>query len=424
MASEHLSRRQILAGAAEIAGVAAVAQSAVRPAAAAAVPALPPGVTPFQIDIPKERIARILARVSDVEWPDAPATGDAWAYGTSFTVMKDLVDYWATKYDWSARQARLNTLPQFKVRIDDYDIHFVHVKGSGPNPQPIIFTHGWPSTFAEHSKVVELLAHPEKHGGKVEDAFSVVVPSLPGFGFSSKPKQPIGARTVAPLWNKLMTDVLGYKNYIAQGGDIGFGVSREIGYESPNCIAVHLTHLLPSGDPSITPEDKLAESTRAKWTQVEGAYQHIQGTKPLTISYAMSDSPVGHAAWILEKWHAWSDLKNDDVWSAHTRDEMLDTIMLYVITNTYSTAAWYYAAGRTEGAGPKRGKLEKPTGFAVYPGHLRANGMWPRSFAERNYNLVYWSEPAAGGHFPSEEQPEIFAADIRAFNQILRSRKI
>jgi len=418
MSSRRLSRREMLTRTAGLATAVATAgdlhASQTQPSGARG------RVVPFHVDIPHARIVRIMARVRDVEWPDAPEDPDPWAYGTSLPVMKDLVQYWQTKYDWRARQARMNRMPQFKARIEDYDIHFVHVRGSGANPRPIIFSHGWPNTFLEFAKVVEPLAHPENHGGLVADAFSVVVPSLPGYAFSSKPRKPIGAPTTARLWNTLMTDVLGYREYIAQGGDLGFTISREIGYIAENCKAVHLNHLLGIGAPSLTPEEKLAETTRANWTRVEGAYMAIQSTKPLTISYAMSNSPVGVAAWVLEKIRAWSGLQNGDLWSVFTRDEVLDNIMLFMVTNTYGTGAWYYAASRTDPS-PPRGKLEKPTGFAEYPAHKSSVGMWPRSYAERNYNVVWWSTPPAGGHFPADEVPELFIEDIRGFNRHLRS---
>ena len=251
MGSTRLSRRDLLAQAGSLAALGCIGAPA-EPAAVQTPGGLPKGVTPFRIEIPKARIDRIIAQLGDVEWPDAPEDADPWAYGTSLAVMKDLVQHWRTRYDWRARQARMNQLPQFKARVEGYDIHFVHVRGSGPNPRPIVFSHGWPNTFLEFAKVVEPLAHPEKHGGRVEDAFSVVVPSLPGYAFSSKPPRPIGAPTTARLWDRLMTDVLGYRDYIAQGGDLGFTISREIGYQAANCRAIHLNHLLGIGGPSVT----------------------------------------------------------------------------------------------------------------------------------------------------------------------------
>jgi microsomal epoxide hydrolase len=420
MAALTLTRRDVLTRAAGLAA-AAVAASGHEGSAAPAQPAAAGAVSPFRIDMPRARIDRILARVRDVEWPDAPEDPDPWSYGTSLAAMKDLVEHWLTKYDWRARQAAMNRLPQFKAKVEDYDIHFVHLRGSGPNPRPIIFSHGWPNTFLEFAKVVEPLARPDAHGGRVEDAFSVVVPSLPGYAFSSKPRRPIGAPTTARLWDRLMTDVLGYRGYIAQGGDLGFTISREIGYTSTNCAAIHLNHLLGIGAPSVTPEEKQAEATRASWTRDEGAYMAIQRTKPLTISYAMSNSPIGVAAWVLEKIRAWSGLVNGDPWSVFTRDEVLDNIMMFIITNTYGTGAWYYAASRTEPPSPPRGKLEKPTGFAEYPAHVSSVGMWPRSYGERNYNVVWWSKPPAGGHFPADEVPDLFIDDIRGFNRHLRT---
>jgi microsomal epoxide hydrolase len=318
MASRTLSRRDVLVRATGLA--AAVAASTANGAdASQSPPARAEGVTPFKIDIPRARINRIMALVRDTEWPDAPDDPDPWAYGTSLPVMKDLVQHWLTRYDWRARQAQMNRLPQFTARVEDYDIHFVHVRGSGPNPRPIILSHGWPNTFLEFAKVIDPLAHPEAYGGRIEDAFSVVVPSLPGYAFSSKPRRPIGAPTTARLWDRLMTNVLGYRGYIAQGGDLGFTISREIGYLADNCKAIHLNHLLGIGAPSITSEEKAAEAKRAGWTNVEGAYMAIQRTKPLTISYAMSNSPVGVAAWILEKVRAWSGLEHGDPWSVFTR---------------------------------------------------------------------------------------------------------
>jgi microsomal epoxide hydrolase len=418
--STTLSRRALLAqagGFAALGCLTAPFEAAPLQAAGAA----PTGVTPFRIEIPRARIDRIRAELRDVEWPDAPDDPDPWAYGASLPVMKDLVEHWRTRYDWRVRQAKMNLLPQFKARVEDYDIHFVHLRGSGPNPRPIIFSHGWPNTFLEFAKVVEPLAHPEQHGGRVEDAFSVVVPSLPGYAFSSKPRRPVGAPTTARLWDRLMTDVLGYRDYIAQGGDLGFTISREIGYQAANCRAVHLNHLLGIGAPSITPEEKAAEAKRANWTQVEGAYMAIQRTKPLTLAYAMSNSPVGVAAWILEKVRAWSGLVGGDPWSVYSRDEVLDNIMLFIVTNTFGTASWYYAASRTEPSAPARGKLEKPTGFAEYPAHVTSVGMWPRSYAERHYNVVWWSRPPAGGHFPADEVPGLFVDDLRGFNRRLRT---
>ena len=414
MGANDFSRRGLFAKGAQLVTVAAVV-----PAAAEAIAAdTPSGVRPFRVEVPQARIERIMARVRDIEWPDAPMVADPWAYGASMAAMQDLVAYWGIRYDWRARESAMNRFPQFKARVEDYDLHFIHVRGSGKNPQPILLLHGWPNTYLEFMKVIDLLAHPENHGGKAEDAFSVVVPSLPGFGFSSKPPKPIGMRTAGRLCDKLMTEVLGYKGYITQGGDIGFAISREIGYDAPECKAVHLNLLVAGGQPTLNDEEKAAAASYARFRADEGAYSHINQTKPLTQAYGMTDSPVGAAAWILEKFTTWADVKNGDPWTVYTRDDIIDNVMIFMITNTYQTAAWYYAAGREEPPSPARGKLEKPTAFLHFAHDI---GFWPRSYAERNYKVARWTEIPQGGHFGPYEQPAIFVDDLRAFSRQLKT---
>jgi microsomal epoxide hydrolase len=329
--------------------------------------------------------------------------------------MKDLAEYLVTKYDWRAREAAMNAVPHFLAKVEGYDIHFIHEKGSGTNPRPIIITHGWPGSFVEFLKVIDSLAHPEKHGGDAEDGLTVVVPSIPGFGFSSKPKQPINSRDVARLWDTLMTEALGYPSYIAQGGDYGAMISTWLGAEGRGCEAVHLNFLLGVGAPPVTDEDMAA---MASWGQVymaEGGYIHIQATKPLTLSYAMTDSPLGVAAWIFEKMKTWSDLQDGDPWSVYTRDEVLDNIMVYLVTNTFGTASWMYAGAATQPSVPPE-PVARPTAIAHFPRELV---FWPKTYAERQFNLVRWTDMPAGGHFAALEQPKLFADDVRAFAKTL-----
>jgi pimeloyl-ACP methyl ester carboxylesterase len=246
-----------------------------------------------------------------------------------------------------------------------------------------------------------------------------VVPSIPGFGFSSKPKKPINSRDVARLWDKLMTENLGYPRYIAQGGDYGGPISTWLGFEGKGCKAVHLNFLLGVGSPPANDEEK---ASMARWGQVyqgEGGYIHIQSTKPLTLSYAMTDSPLGAAAWIFEKMKTWSDLKNGDPWSIYQRDEVLDNIMVYLVGNTFGTASWMYAGAGNQPAVPP-GRVEKPTAVAHFPGELV---FWPKSYAEREFRLVRWTEMPAGGHFAAMEQPKLFTDDVRAFGKQLRTIK-
>ena len=373
-------------------------------------------VTPFHINVPQARLDHIKARIANAEWPDVPE-GAPWQYGTEYSVMKELVSYWQTKYDWRAREAVMNKWPNFKARIDDYDIHFIHEKGSGKNPQPMIITHGWPGSFTEFMKVIDPLAHPEKYGGDAEDGLTVVVPSIPGFAFSSKPKKPIGVRRVAGLWDRLMTDGLGYTSYITQGGDYGSQISNWLGAEGKGCKAVHLNFLLGVTAQAQNDDEKAAMAQWGKVYQAEGAYIHVQSTKPLTFGYAMTDSPLGAAAWIFEKMKTWSDLKNGDPWSVYSHEDVLDNIMVYLVTNTFGTASWMYASF-TDGPALPPAPITRPTAVAHFPGELV---FWPRSYAERTYKLVRWTDMPVGGHFAALEQPKLFADDVRAFAKMVKT---
>jgi microsomal epoxide hydrolase len=373
-------------------------------------------VTPFTIHAPQARLDYILDRIRSAEWPDVPE-GEAWRYGTSLAAMKDLAQYLVTDYDWRAREAAMNRFPHFKARVEDYDIHFIHVIGSGTNPTPIVVTHGWPGSFVEFLKVIDRLAHPEQYGGDPEDGFTVIAPSIPGFGFSSKPRRPINSRDVARLWDTLMTDTLGYGSYIAQGGDYGAMISTWLGAEGKGCAAIHLNFLLGVGAPLATDEDKAA---MARWGEIymaEGGYIHIQSTKPLTLSYAMTDSPLGVMAWIFEKMKTWSDIANDDPWSVYARDEVLDNIMIYLVTNTFATASWMYAGAMNEPPVPPE-PIAKPTAIAHFPHELV---FWPKTYAERQFRLVRWTDMPEGGHFAALEKPKLFADDVLAFGNMLRA---
>lgn len=420
MTKGTLSRRTMLGSAAALPVISAMSHAA----RAAETPAGGIAVTPFKIEIPQARLDYIMSRVRTAEWPDRPDVADAWAYGASYDAMKDLVAHWLEKYDWRKQEAELNKLPQFKAKIDGYDIHFFHVKGSGRNPQPLILSHGWPGSFLEYTSIAEQLAHPEKFGGKVEDAFSVVIPSLPGFGFSSKPKRPITGVTISRLFDKLMVEGLGYKSYIAEGGDYGAGISSGMAAESAHCKAALIRLVLGVGSPPQNDEEKAAQAGWNKLMTVEGGYIAIQGTKPQSLAFAMNDSPLGVAGWLLEKYKGWSQLKNGDPWSVYTRDTILNVIMVYVTTGTFGTAAWMYTGGRG-GGDPTvlaRRPAEKPTvGVMHHPGELI---FWPKSYAERVYNLVSWKDMPAGGHFASMEQPAQFVDEVRAFRKQLLASKI
>src|SRR5215510_1503078 len=327
-------------------------------------------VKPFKVNIPQSTIQRILARVKNTRLPDRLDSPD-WRYGANWAYMKSLTDYWTTKFDWNKAQANLNRYPQFVARVMDYDIHFYHVKGQGPRPLPLILTHGWPGSVFEFIEAIGPLTDPAKHGGAAADAFDVVVPSIPGFGFSSKPKQPIGPPTAARLWHTLMTRVLGYPRFGAQGGDWGNAITVALAREFPQSLAgIHL-----NGTGGVAPAANLNDEEQA-WLQAATAYRtqeidyfNEQQHKPGTVAFALYDNPVGTAAWIIEKFKVWSDSGND-IESAFTKDQLLTNVMIYLATDTAATAVWFYRGALDDRAIPAQGKLETPTGFASFPGEM------------------------------------------------------
>ncbi|MEX3010749.1 epoxide hydrolase family protein [Hoeflea sp. TYP-13] len=377
---------------------------------------------PFSVNVPDETIESIRARVASFPWHEMPDDG-GWEYGTNLDYMKEFCDYWVDGFDWRKQEAEINRFSHFKAPVDGIDLHFIHEKGSGDNPQPLIISHGWPGTIVEFLEFIDLLAHPENYGGNVEDAFDVVAPSLPGFGFSGRPPRPFGPRKMAGVFNTLMTDTLGYGSYIAQGGDWGGAISSWLGYEhAPACKAIHINILTMRHKDG--PQGAEEEAWAAKFERdqiMQNGYRTQQATKPQTLSYAMMDSPVGVAAWILEKMNAWSDTEGDDVESVYTKDQLLTNIMVYIVTRTFNTASWIYFGRREEGGrilSPEGRRVEVPTACALFPAELLA---WPpRSYAERIYNITQWTEMPRGGHFAAMEQPDLLIEDIRKFARRLR----
>ena len=372
---------------------------------------------PYTIEVPDNTLTDIQTRVQNYPWHEMPDDG-GWDYGTNLDYMKELCDYWVSEFNWREQEAKINRFSHYKAQIDGIDIHFIHEKGSGPNPRPLIISHGWPGTIVEFLDFIDLLAHPENHGGSVDDAFDVVAPSLPGFGFSGRPPRPYGPRKMAAIFNQLMTDVLGYKSYIAQGGDWGGAISSWLGYDhSSVCRAIHINIL------TMRHKDEPQGAEEIEWAkqfdkdqQIQDGYRTQQATKPQTLSYAMMDSPVGVAAWILEKMHGWSDITDDNVESVYSKDQLLTNIMVYIVTRTFNTASWIYYGRREEGGrvlSPEGKRVEVPTACALFPRELLA---WPpRSYAERIYNITQWTEMPRGGHFAAMEQPDLLIEDIRRF---------
>ena len=374
-------------------------------------------IRPYTLNVSDATLSEIRKRVANFPWHEMPDDG-GWGYGSNLDYMKELADYWIEEFDWRKQEAMINGFANFKAQAGEIDLHFIHEIGSGPAPKPLLISHGWPGTIVEFRELIEPLAHPERFGGNVEDAFTVVAPSLPGFGFSGRPPRPYGPRKMAEVFNTLMTDVLGYDRYIAQGGDWGGAIASWLGFDhAAHCRAIHINILTmrhPDG-----PQGAEEEAWSAQFDQdqiMQEGYRTQQATKPQTLSYAMMDSPVGIAAWIIEKFNAWSDTLGDDIESAHSKDELLTNIMVYIVTRTFNTASWIYYGRREEGGrilSPEGKRVEVPTACALFPKEMLA---WPpRSYVERLYNVTHWTEMPRGGHFGAMEEPELFIDDLTRF---------
>lgn len=377
-------------------------------------------VRPFKIEVPEATIRAIREKVRNYDWHEMPR-GDGldgtWAYGANLEFMKALCAYWAGHYDWREWEGALNRFPQFKVDVGAHEVHFYKEIGSGAQPKPLILSHGWPGSVFEFLHIIEPLAHPERFGGDEKDAFTVVVPSLPGYGWSGKPSRPIGPRTTAQIFDELMTKALNLPDYIAQGGDWGSSISAWMGYEGKGCRAVHMNMLgwLSPGVHPESEEEKQHAARAAQLFELEGAYFREQTTKPQTLSFGMMDSPVGACAWIVEKFHGWSDTRRGFE-NVYSKDQLLTNVMVYLVTRTFNTATWMYRGRVEEQAGPpvpKGARIEKPVGIAAFPVDLIP--FPPRSQVERSLNVVHWTDFKEGGHFAALERPDDLVADIRAF---------
>jgi len=376
-------------------------------------------IKPFKVNIFEEILQNIYLKVKNYPWHEMPDDG-GWSYGTNLEYMKDISNYWVEKFNWKTTQEKINSFKNFKTKINDIDIHFIHEKGSGKNPKPLLLCHGWPGSILEFLHIIDKLAHPEKFGGRAEDAFDVVVPSLPGFGFSGRSSRPIGPRKMASIFNTLMTNKLGYQNYISQGGDYGGAISSWLGYDFPKtCVAIHINILIvrhPDGPQ--TEEENKWEKKFIKDQKIEDGYRTQQATKPQTLSYSMMDSPVGVAAWIIEKMRSWSDVEDGNIESVYSKDTLLSNIMIYLVTKTFNTASWIYYGRREEGGRslPKEGlPIKIPTAIAKFPKEYLE---WaPRSYVERIYNVKRWTEMSKGGHFAALEQPDVLVNDIIEFSK-------
>jgi pimeloyl-ACP methyl ester carboxylesterase len=373
-----------------------------------------PSPEPFCIAVPGETLDDLRRRLAATRWPE-PIGPDDWSAGTPIAEVKALAEYWRDGFDWRAHERRLNELPQFRVPIDDYEIHFVHVRGRGPNPLPLLLTNGWPSSIHEYVKVIGPLTDPAAHGGDPADAFDVVIPALPGYPFSRAPDR-VGTWPEVPgLWRHLMTEVLGYQRFVASGGDLGAIVTAALGSLHGDVVAaIQLEAVFGAttlDDPTLGPAERAFLEQRAAWAREEGAYSHQQGTRPRTLSFGLSDSPAGMLSWIIEKYRAWSDC-GGDLYRSFTRDELLVTPTLYWAANSIGASFRPYADTGEIVSGSGFPYVEVPVGVAVYPGDLPIP---ERAYAERHYNVQRWTAMPRGGHFAPLEVPELWVAETRAF---------
>ncbi|MET9123445.1 epoxide hydrolase [Streptomyces sp. NPDC004528] len=356
-------------------------------------------------------------RLRTTRWPDAPEEA-GWALGTDITYLRELVAYWADGFDWAAQEAALARLPRFRTRLGGLGVHFVHARAVAPTGSvlPLVLSHGWPDSFWRYSKVVPLLTDPGAHGGDPADAFDVVVPDMPGYGYSDRPTgPPLDSIAVAGLWAELMSG-LGYDRFGAAGGDIGSHVSRYLALDHPDrVVAVHrMDGGLPvrTVDPAeLAPEEREWFDEVAAWGGSEGAYGAIHRTKPQTAAVGLTDSPAGLAAWIVEKLRAWSDC-DGHVERSFTKDEILTNITLYWLTGTIGSSMRMYHANAAIPPGQLARRVEVPSGFSLFRGDIVRP---PRAWLERTANVVYLNEPARGGHFAPFEEPELYAEELRAF---------
>lgn len=367
-------------------------------------------IRPFTIDVPQAQLDDLRRRLHNTRWPDAEVVDD-WSQGVPLAYVQELCRYWADEYDWPSRQAALNRFDQFVTEIDGVDIHFIHQRSSNPDAIPLLITHGWPGSVVEFHKVIGPLTDPAAHGGDAADAFHVIAPSLPGFGFSGKPTEAgWGVEKIGEVWAELMAR-LGYDSYVAQGGDWGSAVTTAVGAQDPeHCAAIHLTLAMgasPTGPPE-SPQELHALERLKYYMDWDSGYSTQQKSRPQTVGYGLADSPAGQAAWIIEKFWAWTDCDGHPE-NVLSRDEMLDDVMLYWLTGSATSSARIYWESFGRG---KRHTVTVPTGFAVYPKEIVPP---VRTWVEPIYNVQYWAEYDKGGHFAAFEVPDTFVADLRTF---------
>jgi pimeloyl-ACP methyl ester carboxylesterase len=386
------------------------------------------GSRPFRIEVPEARLKAIQERVLAFRWDSwtEPADVGDWRYGPPAAYMRELCSYWARRYDWRSQEEIMNRRARFTTHIDGLDLHFVSEQGSGSKPVPLLIAHGWPYSFHSYDGLIDRLAHPERYGGNAEEAFTVVVPSYPGYDFSSRPQQPMGPCAIALVFDKLM-ERLGHDRYMVHGGDWGAHITSLLGFHRPErVLGIHSTALalreagaeqLSGQVPGDATDDERAfiNSEYDLWQQ-EGAYSQLHATKPAKLGYAMLDSPVGVAAWIIEAFHAWSDRRQRTFQEIFTPDQLLTEVMLYLVTDAFPTSTWIYGAKKQEEMTLPAGKrVMVPTALAAFPDPVFP--MPTRETALKSHNVVQYTEMPFGGHYPFYEAPDLLVDDLRKFRK-------
>ena len=380
------------------------------------------GIENFQVRVSDAELEDLQRRLENIRWPpDSP--GDAWSYGTDRAYLQELLEHWRDRYNWRAHESQLNSFNHYTTTIDGQLIHFIQERGRGPEPLPLVMSHGWPGTFWEMLPSVRQLANPALYGGEAQDAFSVVVPSIPGFGFSGEPLEGTNVSRTADLWVKLM-DRLGYERFGAYGSDWGAGITRVLGARYPDrVVGIHTPGSPPRAqrDPE-TDEERAFLEAAALWSVEETGYQRIQGTKPQTLAFGLTDSPAGVAAWITEKLRSWSDC-DGDIENRFSKDQILTLVSIYWHSRSIGTSVRYYHANGLGSSRPRPAPepVRVPQGFASFPG-ITGRLKMPRSYVdELPENVTHWTDYDTGGHFPAIEEPDLLVDDLREFFRPLRS---
>jgi len=382
-------------------------------------------VQPYRVEVADEVLRDLRERLARTRWPDEIQQA-GWDYGANLAYMQELVEYWRTKFDWRAQEQKINALANYRAQLADLSIHFIHERGQGPHPLPLLITHGWPSSFYEVLEIMPLLTDPGSHGGDPNDAFDVIVPSLPGFGFSDRPRHPgMNARQISALWVRLMRG-LGHERFAAHAYDVGASVMGHMCFDAPeHLIGYHSTEptnpgpYLGPGSPALSEAEQAFVSYQREWQQEEGGYDHIQRTRPQTLGYGLNDSPAGMVAWIIEKWYAWTEPFEGDLERHFSKDQLLANATIYWVTETINSAnRLYYERDHNPRVRTLEDRIRVPMGALLTRQRIEHP---PLEYVQRTFtDIRRWVDAGRGGHFIMLEEPQMLAEAIRTFFRPLR----